>query len=436
MQERIKKASLLITKNEFIRIISHYDADGLCSAGIICNALKRSGKKFHLTCLTDLTNEFIKNLSKDENSLIIFSDIGSSNIDEIENLNSKIIIIDHHKLPRDSEKIVLINSELFGINGSFEICSSTIAYLLANELSKENEDLVGVALSGIIGDKQHYNLRGINKEVIEEGMKNGYIKKERDLILSGKTVKDALLILTEPFIKGISGREEEISKFLSLLKIDEGEELRELSKEKKKKLSSLISLKLLKQEVKAEYIQRLTTEKYFLKRENIDAEDFSALINACGRLGQYGLGIFLCFNNENARENAWKLRYEYKKGILEGLIKLENRINEKEFIQFFYSEKHYHAGALAGIGMNYLFNQEKPTIALTKQDNQTKVSSRGSEHLIAKGLDLAIALKLSAEKVGGNGGGHAIASGATIPKGKEEEFLEELNRIVGGQLKR
>lgn len=431
MQELLKKAIEIISKNEFIRIISHYDADGLCSAGIICNALKRKDKKFHLTCLTDLTNDAIKNLKEEKNKLIIFLDMGSSNL---EDLNSEIIIIDHHKLLRDSEKIVLINSELFGMNGSFEICSSTIAYLLARELDKSNEDLVGIALCGIIGDKQHYNLKGTNKEIIEEGMKNGYIKKERDLILSGKTVKDALLILTEPYIKGISGREEEIAKFLSLLKIDEKEELRELSKDKKKKLASFISLKLLRQGVRVEYIQRLTAEKYFLKRENIDAEDLSALINASGRLGQYGLGIFLTFNNENIMEEAWKLRYEYKKGILQGLMKLEKGINEKEFIQYFYSEEHYHAGALAGIGMNYLFNQEKPTIALTKKENITKVSSRGSDYLIAKGLDLAIAFRLSAEKVGGNGGGHAIASGATIPNGEEEEFLEELNKIVGEQL--
>jgi RecJ-like exonuclease len=35
--------------------------------------------------------------------------------------------------------------------------------------------------------------------------------------------------------------------------------------------------------------------------------------------------------------------------------------------------------------------------------------------------------------VGGVGGGHAVASGATIPKGKETEFLAKLDSIVGEQ---
>ena len=32
------------------------------------------------------------------------------------------------------------------------------------------------------------------------------------------------------------------------------------------------------------------------------------------------------------------------------------------------------------------------------------------------------------------GGGHNIAAGATIPKGKEEEFLEILEKIIKSQL--
>jgi len=35
--------------------------------------------------------------------------------------------------------------------------------------------------------------------------------------------------------------------------------------------------------------------------------------------------------------------------------------------------------------------------------------------------------------VGGSGGGHPIAAGATIPPGKEDEFLKELDRVLGGE---
>jgi RecJ-like exonuclease len=38
-------------------------------------------------------------------------------------------------------------------------------------------------------------------------------------------------------------------------------------------------------------------------------------------------------------------------------------------------------------------------------------------------------------KSGGIGGGHAVAAGATIPEGKDEEFLKSVDEIVGLQLR-
>ena len=52
-----------------------------------------------------------------------------------------------------------------------------------------------------------------------------------------------------------------------------------------------------------------------------------------------------------------------------------------------------------------------------------------------KGLDLALALREAAGEVGGSGGGHPVASGASIPLGKEDAFLELVDYIVGKQLK-
>ncbi|MCP1391914.1 MAG: phosphoesterase, partial [Methanothrix harundinacea] len=50
------------------------------------------------------------------------------------------------------------------------------------------------------------------------------------------------------------------------------------------------------------------------------------------------------------------------------------------------------------------------------------------------GLDLSVALREGAEKVGGNGGGHSVASGASIPIGTEEEFIKHVDQVVGRQL--
>ena len=65
---------------------------------------------------------------------------------------------------------------------------------------------------------------------------------------------------------------------------------------------------------------------------------------------------------------------------------------------------------------------------------KVKVSARGTRDLVNNGLDLAVAIKAASEKVGGTGGGHNVAAGATIDEGKEEEFLIEIERIIGSQI--
>jgi RecJ-like exonuclease len=80
-------------------------------------------------------------------------------------------------------------------------------------------------------------------------------------------------------------------------------------------------------------------------------------------------------------------------------------------------------------------NLNKPIIAFANKDGDVKVSARATQRLVSKGVNLASALKFAAEKVGGMGGGHAIAAGATIPDGRETDFLRELNRILAKQVK-
>jgi RecJ-like exonuclease len=46
---------------------------------------------------------------------------------------------------------------------------------------------------------------------------------------------------------------------------------------------------------------------------------------------------------------------------------------------------------------------------------------------------MAVAMRQASATIGGIGGGHAVAAGATVPKGKEEEFLATLDKIIGEQ---
>jgi len=78
--------------------------------------------------------------------------------------------------------------------------------------------------------------------------------------------------------------------------------------------------------------------------------------------------------------------------------------------------------------------KDLPIIAFAAADDGIKVSARTTRDLVARGLDLAAVMQEASKAVGGFGGGHHAAAGATIPAGTEQKFLEIANRIVREQL--
>jgi len=262
------------------------------------------------------------------------------------------------------------------------------------------------------------------------------VEEKKMLKLSGSKLKKALAEGLDPFIRDMSGKEDKVLEFLKKIKLDPSIEIENLNERQKRLLASAIVVKLLAQKVRPEIAEGFVTKKYWLPGWDLYASDLSNYVNSCGRMENMGTGLALCLGDEPALHKAIELRKAYKNELREGLLRLEAEgPHNMENIQFFYIENPSFAGANAGLGMIYLFDQEKPTFALTVLDKETMVSSRGTRYLVSKGLDLAKACREAAKNVGGRGGGHPIASGATIPKGKEETFLNLLDEIVGRQIK-
>jgi RecJ-like exonuclease len=70
--------------------------------------------------------------------------------------------------------------------------------------------------------------------------------------------------------------------------------------------------------------------------------------------------------------------------------------------------------------------------------NQSKepvnLSSRGMWTQLDKGIDLAAAMREACAASGGEGGGHRIAAGGSIPSENVSRFLETLDTILERQL--
>jgi len=55
-----------VPKYETIRVVSHLDADGICSAALILNALKRENYKYSLSIVRQLSEDILSNLKNED----------------------------------------------------------------------------------------------------------------------------------------------------------------------------------------------------------------------------------------------------------------------------------------------------------------------------------------------------------------------------------
>ncbi len=440
LMQAARRAAELVCASDSVRVVSHYDADGLAAAGVVAESLRRMGKRFHLTIAHDLNGELVERLAQEKNGLTVFCDMGSGQLELIQKLG-RIIICDHHKPEKMQQylgDVVQINAHIFGIDGTYEASASTIAFVLAVAMSESNWDLCQVALAGAVGDRQGINgLRGLNREITEEGTRRAHVSESIGLNISGAAEKKISSVISEsddPFFCELSGEPEKTRDWLSTAKI-KGIPFVELPEAKRRALVSLLAMRLIKQGARPEVAERLVGKRYQLKSLGVDCEFMADLLNACGRSGKETLGAALCMNFPKYRKEAEALLDLYRKKVMEWVVRMnKGGVVEMKAIQYAAISDPSLAGTVMGLALNSFLNQEKPAIGISEQGDKAKISSRGTRYLIGKGLDLAYALKVASESVGGYGGGHPIAAGATIPKEKAEEFLKKLDEIVDIQL--
>ena len=191
-------------------------------------------------------------------------------------------------------------------------------------------------------------------------------------------------------------------------------------------------------------IEKLIWEVYLLLKEREgtemrDASEFSTLLNATARYDHADVGLAVCMGDRgDAYDSACELLAEHRRNLVNGLMFVkENGITELNNLQYFdagSSIKETIGGIIAGMSTSVSANRNKPIIAFANTDDGVKVSARGTQDLIRKGINLSVALSKTSSEVGGGGGGHDIAAGATIPASAKEEFIHKLDAVIGEQI--
>jgi len=470
--KRAKEIALKIRDAERIVVVSHIDADGITAGSIASRALERLGKDFRIEFVKQLDKKKIEELKDENPPLVWFTDLGSGMIHEMYGLNA--VITDHHVpssqdviVPKHARKdlrtffeemsktdVLQLNPHIFGRDGAVDISGAGTTYFVARELDRRNVDLALLAIVGAVGDLQdseYLRLIGTNRLILKEAKEWGYIDYFLDARFFGRETRPVYKMLqysTDPILPTLTGDERACMNFLRNLGIPlKRENWRrwiDLSFEEKRLILSELVKLILRMGYGHELASRLIGEVYILKNEERgtplrDAKEFATLLNACGRYRNAIIGYNVCLGDrDSSYKEALRMLNRHRRNLVEGLnFVKEIGLIKREYFQYFHAGDRINEN-IVGIVASMLLSEEKeqlPIIAFANsEDGNIKVSVRSPRALVNQGLDFSIIMKEASAKVGGYGGGHNIAAGASIPRGKEEEFIEIVEKMIKDML--
>jgi len=463
LDRRTSEASEIIrkfaSKKSPIFITTHYDADGITAGSIMLAAMARLGTPAHLRVVDSLSEKALEELSDVEADLFVFTDIGSGYLDQIGKAlrHREFLIADHHQaLGNQPPNSYHFNTHLFGYDGSTDISGAGTAYLLARGLDPRNKDLSPMALVGCLGDQQDKRpkraLTGLNEEILQDAKQVGLVEVAQDLILFGRQTRPvhrAIAATTSPFLPGLSGEEDRCLALLDSANIptktdDRWRAIVDLSVEEKQRLVDKVIQQMISLKLSGEVVLDLVGNVYTLAQEDPwtplrDAREFATLLNACGRMGKPGLGIALCLGDRGAAfEEAKQVYSEYRKWLSKYMnwitsepAKLTSAKNMVVVRGEGVIDENMTGAVSSLVSSSSLFGESKVTVVLTyTKDGGAKISARATEPLVAKGVNLGRILQDLGSRHGGNGGGHAIAAGATLERDRVDSFLQELGKMI------
>ena len=428
LEEKIKyvvKKFLEKSKDKEIQIISHFDTDGITSAAIMVQTLKKLDKKFSLKIVKSLEEQFIYDLP---NKLTLFLDLASGSLKHIEESKLKeVFIIDHHEVIHEiPKKVTIINSEL---HDKQKMSGSCLTYLFCKEINEENKEFAKLAILGMIGDMLEKEIDKLNNGILEDGE----IKKKRGLIIypSTRPLNRTLEFSSKPFIPKVTGDIKGVLELLREVGLNpingKYKSLIELNENEMEKLVTAIMLRNPKAKNK-EIIGDIFLIKLFNKLE--DARELSAKINACSRFGESETALQLCMEIPSVKKRAETIHARYKQQLVSGLKYASEieKIQGKKYVIL--NAKHHIKDTMIGTIASILSNSslyEEGTMITTMAyyEDKIKVSSR---IVGGNGRNAREILNSVIEKIGGEVGGHEAAAGCIIKQEKEKEFIDFLKK--------
>ncbi|MDH7593796.1 MAG: DHH family phosphoesterase [Methanomicrobiales archaeon] len=400
LESAVREVAACLLDRDFVLIHAHHDSDGIAAGSILCHALRRADVPFRMRTGMDAEPADMK-------GDLVLCDIGS----QLHSLPEDTVVIDHHT--PIFEGPYHVNPHLFGIDGQRDLSASAAAYLIAMEMG-DNADLAGIALLGMLGDRQA--IAGENRRIVNEGIAKGVIEPAKGLLLAGGDDVERLLYAIDPYLPGVSGNEAVCRGIAAALDGGEGEG-RDL----------LLSRLVLEAAAGAstEALTRLYGTRYLLKRECLeDAHTLMALVDSCGKSERGGLGTALCLRHVPALEDAVGVMRHFRRQVIEALTGAGRGEGALLWIEV------PHSGLTGSVADALAWDMEvqRPVAVFAREGGRCRISLRAPRGMR---LDLGAIARSAADACGGSGGGHTDRAGALVETEMFGCFRERLAEAFG-----
>jgi len=425
--DNFTKEFLKITEEKSIKVISHYEIDGITSASILTKTLKRLDKKFSIKILREIQSEKIDlEISRNKNEVLLIVGLNPSE-KILENSTSNIFLINKNQNKINNKKVRILNQEE-------KTTSAELIYLISKSISKDNIDLAKIVLISYIQEDFEKEISPLNQEIFDD-TKDLLLKEGPVIYPCTRPLKRTLEYSISPYIPGVTGNPSGVIDLLKKSEISSEKSLIELTPEEMSRFITAITIKMAGLKKQEEIVGKLYSIKLFGRRE--DLREISVIMNVCSRLGYSDIAMSYCLENEKARTKALDIYTEYKQELVSGLKTAEkiDRVNGKGFVIL--NAKDKIKETIIGRVFSMLSsspNYEKGTILIGIAYNKDKIkisarivgkSGRDIREVIEKTVTMFRTENPNTEV---EFKGNQISASCRIQKEDETKFLETLKK--------
>ena len=435
-----------------VRVVSHFDCDGISAASILLKYFNRHGIRYTHTSVPHLDKRILKGFTSEEFTHLVFIDLGSGYVDAIGDLFSvPVCILDHHACASDvrfPEHVRILNPHLHGVDGSKDISASGVVYHALRPIDESMGKLSHLAVIGAVGDNQSQpEFSGLNKKILDEACSEGVVRIRKMIRIDGGLRKPLFRQLQQSSnlkIPGVSGTTEGGKALLEEANVPlryEGRwlyyaDLTQLQEERLAK--AIIGRRRDEQEPEDIYGYHYEVPSERKTSHLRDAGEYSTVLNACGRMERASMGVTLCLGSMGAREQVERIVQEYKDELTSVMTWFKEHANDESCMirgdghLIIRAKDALRPSVIGTLGSMLTCSGMVPagTVVIVTahlpENNTLKISARSRDCQV--NLRDVIAPVVSAK--GGDAGGHVNAAGGLLDISQEEAFYEAIGQTL------